>query len=198
MAARSMERSLVRSRTLPALAVATLAGIGLGVHLGRSAIGAVDPFYFTEPAGTESYAELVPAASLSRPWSSDLEPAGAGYGWPASCIGCGSDRTVYEPAPYDGFQDTWTPFQEASPQYAVVEVEPAVGDEIEAVAVGIEREFERVERYAYYPVSNEAARAHEAAITAVREQERPAAAIIQPRNSLETLLPAEPVQISGY
>lgn len=193
-----MERALARPRTLPALAVATLAGIGLGVHLGRAAIGAVDPFYFTDPAGTESYAELVPAASLSRPWSNDLEPDGGDYGWPASCVGCGSDRAVYEPAPYDGFQDAWTPSSEAEPRYAVVETVPALDDEIESVAADIEREFRSVERYAYYPVRHEAARAQDGAVAAVLEEERSAVPTIEPRRPLESILPQEPVKISAY
>lgn len=189
---------MARPRTLPALAVATLVGVGLGVHLGRAAIGAVDPFYFTDPAGTESYAELVPAASLSRPWSNDLEPDGPDYGWPASCIGCGSGMAVYEPVPYDGFQDAWTPSPEAETRYAVVETMPAFDAEIESAAADIERELQSVERYAYYPVSHEAARSQEGTVAAVLEEEGSAAPTIEPRRPLGSLLPQEPVEISAY
>lgn len=186
---------MVRSKVASSLAIATLLGAGLGVHLGRSAIGAVDPFYFSEPMGTPSYAELVPAASLSRPWSTEIESADLDYGWPAACIGCGSDTTIYAPAPYDGYQDAWTPMPQAAPQYAVVDVEPAIDAQIDAAAAGIEHELQRVERYAYYPVTEEAARAHEAAMVAVLETESPARPRIQPRKSLETLLPEEPIEI---
>lgn len=187
----------MRLNALPALAVATLLGAGLGIHLGRAAIGAVDPFYFTEPVGTPSYAELVPAASLSRPWSTGLESSGVDYGWPASCVGCGSGRTL-EPAPYDGFQNAWTPPAEASPQYAVSELEPDSEPMIEAAAAGIEEELQRVERYAYYPVTAEAARAHGAALSAVIEEEQRVVSPMEPRKPLEALLPSGPIEISRY
>ena len=159
----------MQAKTLTTLAAATLVGAGLGVHLGQAAIGAVDPFYFTDPAGTESYAELVPAASRSRPWSNEVQSADADYGWPASCMGCGSDPRVYRAAPYDGFQEAWTPAEEATPRYAVIEMEPDVGAEIEVAAAGIDQELEQIERYAHYPVSQAASRAHKAAITVVTD-----------------------------
>jgi hypothetical protein len=189
---------LVQAKTLTTLAVATLVGAGLGVHLGYAAIGAVDPFYFTDPAGTESYAELVPAASRSRPWSNDVQSAGADYGWPASCVGCGSDPRVYRAAPYDGFQVAWTAPEDPSPRYAVVEMEPDVGAEIEAVAAGIDRELEQVERYAHYPVSHEAARAHLAAIAVVTETGDTVAASAQPEEASEASLLPETLEISSY
>ena len=42
------------------LVLLTLAGVGLGVHFGRAAVNDIDPFYFTDPQGTHSYAALTP------------------------------------------------------------------------------------------------------------------------------------------
>ncbi|HEY9554410.1 hypothetical protein [Allosphingosinicella sp.] len=161
------------------MAVATLIGVGLGIHLGRSAIGAVDPFYFSSPNGTGSYAELVPAASLSRPRGQPMERAGAEADFAYQCVGCDAREILYERRYNAGIEQAWLPPELSPPVEAVYQFEPMSDIEIAPAVPSTDVETKQIERYAYYPVSHEAAAAHKAAVSmAVEEQSViPAAAL---------------------
>lgn len=157
------------TRIVPTVAALSLAGVVLGVHLGQAAIGAIDPFYFSMPQGTQSYAALVPAASRTGP-ATDFEPAARVEPMRAvACIGCGPPPVA---APeQDGFADgyaasAWRPVETPS----LAEPGPPLDRPDPQRAARIEAEREFVRRYAYYPVSDDAARAHEAAVAAVVER----------------------------
>ena len=94
------------------LVLLTLAGVGLGVHFGRAAVNDIDPFYFTDPQGTHSYAALTP-------------------------------QGIPDPEPVDIGRFT--------------------------------EERELVRRYAHYPVSEQEREAHLLAVSAVLEDDQPAA-----------------------
>src|SRR3546814_5754167 len=114
---------LGRGRMLSPMVVATLIGVGLGIQLGRSAISAVDPFYFSSPNGTGSYAELVPAASLSCPRGQPMERAGAEADCAYQCVGCDAREILYERRYNAGIEQAWLPPELSPPVAAVYQFE---------------------------------------------------------------------------
>ena len=160
------------TRLLPTLAALTLSGAGLGVYLGHAAVGEIDPFYFSTPLGTETYAALVPAASRTGPPAHVSEPHHSDRGYGTGCSGCGLREASY-PSEADGVADgyaasAWTPAEEPSVQRTVyeVEAEPTIGPD-----PALYEDLKRVERYAYYPVRAQLGDAHHAATAAVIERE---------------------------
>lgn len=153
------------------MAVATLIGVGLGIHLGRSAIGAVDSFYFSDPNGTGSYAELVPAASLSRPRGQTMERAGAETDFAYECVGCDAREILYERRYDAGIEQAWLPPELSPAVEAVYQFEPMSDIEIAPAVPPADVETKQIERYAYYPVSHEAAAAHKAAVSMAAEEQ---------------------------
>ena len=169
---------MARAKMLSTMAVATFLGVALGVHLGRSAIGAVDPFYFSDPEGG-SYAELVPAASLSRP-GGGTELASDG---PETyeCVGCDAHEILYERRYDAGIEEAWFAPEPSPAVETVFEAESVADVEIARAVPTLDVERRQIERYAYYPVSDEAAAAHKAAVSTTVEE--------------QVMMPAEPLPV---
>lgn len=175
----------MRAKMLSTMAVATFLGVALGVHLGRSAIGAVDPFYFSDPE-SGSYAELVPAASLSRP-AGGMELASAG---PETyeCVGCDAHEILYERRYDAGIEQAWFAPEPEPVVETVFEVESVAEAEIAQPVPALDVGRRQIERYAYYPVSNEAATAQKAAISTAAEE--PLTAAAEPRPVRSATMPS--------
>jgi len=95
------------SMTVPALAALSLLGAGAGIHLGRSAIGEINPVYFHDQQSPRSFAVLAPggyrpgaaATVVSEP--ADFRANGADVGGLPLCDRCGANFVdpVYAAAP---------------------------------------------------------------------------------------------------
>ena len=145
---------MASSLSLPMTAVLAIAGVGLGVHLGRESIAQINPSFYDNDLPTRFYADLVPnppsfeVAGIQPPQHPDaivLDESG-------SCASCGlSGQAVYlaDGSGYDPAMAEWT--------------EPAPPPVIPAAYVSTEThadpDREMIERYASYPVSAEEAEA---------------------------------------
>jgi hypothetical protein len=133
-------------------AALSIAGAAVGVHLGRSTIGEINPAYLQDPE-VPFYSSLVPGGHQRADWAqvqAQEYQAEAQAPPPASCVGCSwpADPTPREDpaiARYDRPQDlTYAaalPREQAqAPAQIVIVEQPA------------ERDWSRVTRYARYPV----------------------------------------------
>ena len=154
---------MINPFTLPALGGALLASVAIGVHLGESAIGQINPIYFSGPAvhPRDRGVAIDPNAVRERPAAySEL------YGWDegraARASDCGDCEAL---AARDAYARDYSYSAEvpyfggpAEPVRAARAVEPAVYFEEEEAPF----EEEVVEpqgpavRYAYYPIEAEA------------------------------------------
>ena len=153
------------------LVLLTLAGVGLGVHFGRAAVNDIDPFYFTDPQGTHSYAALTPQGVP------DSEPVDVGrFTDPDAPLGTGCTRCsarARDPVPgYEGGVDAYVASAWTPPEIPVVET---VAYEAETGPDALTEERELVRLYAHYPVSEQEREAHLLAVSAVLEDDQPAA-----------------------
>lgn len=136
--------------TIPIAALLAVVGVGAGVHLGNSAIDAINPLYFTPIEGTQSYASL--SANQSPGWAiARKEDAGAmefgTAGLGSGCVGCRTYPQEYHPQ-HDGSADgyaasAWTPDDYVPAQY------PAYDESLPDDGI------EQIERYTSYPVTHE-------------------------------------------
>jgi hypothetical protein len=132
--------------TLPILAGLSLVGTALGVHLGRSAIAEINPAYFSErEAGF--HADLSPYRSPD--WAqvqvTEYQQAALVQGLGDGCVGCREYPEEYYPRhdpAVDGLEDGWAASARSEEPIETIAAEPASNPE-----------WERVERYASYPVS---------------------------------------------
>ena len=69
--------------TFIVMAGAAIAGAGLGVHLGRAAIGEINPICYSEPPSGRFFADLTPnpyalavADQPADPWTQEVDAAG--------------------------------------------------------------------------------------------------------------------------
>ncbi len=134
--------------TLPTLSLLALFGAGAGVHLGRSAIAEIDPFYFSRPA-SRFHADLTPFGSAAS--FSPAPTAGeAALVAEPGCYGCAPP--VADPAPLfelvAGSEPSGEPLADlARPR--PTEGAPPTED------LQRQEDLARVELYASYPVSSE-------------------------------------------
>ena len=138
--------------TLGIAAALAASGAALGVHLGRSTVGEINPAYLQDPE-VPFYSDLVPGNRPRADWGqvqAQEYQAEAQAPAPASCVGCtwpvdptpredpviarydSEDDAQYEPAP--------PPERAQAPAQIVIVEQP------------VEREWSRVTRYAGYPV----------------------------------------------
>ena len=144
---------------LPILAGLAIVGTALSVHLGRSAIAEIDPAYFRDPE-VPFHADLVPhrGPDWAQVQVREYQQAGLNDGLGDGCVGCRDYPEEYVPQPdpaVEGDGGGWAAGS-AQPAEAVFVEEPAR-----------ESRWERVERYASYPVSAEEEAADPAAEEAV-------------------------------
>lgn len=160
------------TRWLATVAGLGLAGAGFGVYLGHATVGDIDPFYSTDPRGTESYAALVPAASRTGPPAYVPEPSDPDAGYGTGCVACELREAAYSAA-RDGYADgytasAWGGDEAPTLQSAVYEIEPEPAPQPDPE---LREAMQRVELYAYYPVRPTMREVHDGAIAAVIEEE---------------------------
>ena len=128
--------------TLPTAGLLALAGIGVGIHLGHSAIAEINPRYFSEPA-TRFHADL----SANRPLDSAQPALLAQARDPAlgtGCVGCRTYPEEYYPiheASLDRYSSGFASNGDAS--------EPAMSEEqTDPEAARLRQAIQQVELYA--------------------------------------------------
>lgn len=143
-------------QTVMALAVA---GSALGLYLGKSAIGEINPAYFSTPLpGSRFHADMVPnQPDRNRGWGADIEQASFQPAPVYSCIGCRTYPEEYVPVPDPAIEGYAVTYADYDPVPAVEIIED-VEREIEAVAARA-ADVQQVVRYAHYPVSADEAKA---------------------------------------
>ena len=149
----------MRNSVLPVMTVLTIVAGAVGLQLGESAIGQIDPLYF------QGRVPLRDVSKDPRPPSSSAFAQASGWaeGYQALAADCGDCTRVASGAPVAPVAPLYTysdPTIEPRWQYAD---DAASGDELR-----IERSIEstRVQRYLHYPVSAE----QEADRTAIAEE----------------------------
>jgi hypothetical protein len=147
--------------TLSVVGGLSIAGAALGVTLGRSAIGEINPAYFHEPE-TRFHAALAP--NLSQDWDQVQAHEYDASATAAQCIGCVDGPIPDYPVDYvpgrDPYVDTASVTRWPARSRQTV---PAVRETTEVVyvqaAAAPDPARERIVRYASYPVTEDEARA---------------------------------------
>jgi hypothetical protein len=138
---------MISRATLPAFAALALAGTGAGIYLGKAAISEINPIYYDEPEA-RFHGDLVPyrPTEAAGYQAGDLTAANLEQALGTGCVGC---RTYPEEVilVHRGRADKY------APGGADLSIEP-----ISAVAVEQtpSPEFAAVERYASYPIAQQA------------------------------------------
>ena len=141
---------------LPILGGSLLVAVALGVHLGESSVGLINPIYFQEaPLHPRERGAAIDERSLNR-----AQPAYADlYGWEqghaaiaADCGDCDAlrarDAYAYSArVPYFG--------NRAEVRAAVAEARDELGERFAEVPEEVVPRVSPIERYAYYPVSDD-------------------------------------------
>jgi hypothetical protein len=125
----------------------TVAGAGLGVYLGKSAIAEMNPAYFTSPVST-FHADLVAAApnfgtSPLTARSETFEGLGTG------CVRCPEAPVEFASVTEVGFEDP-EPALVRNPEIVLAEIDRDIG-----LQLARRQAHAGVERYAHYPLSAE-------------------------------------------
>ena len=134
----------------PVMAGLAILGTALGVQLGQSAIAEIDPVHFSDPE-PRFHADLVPHArgDWAQVQVAEYHQAAGTAGYGDGCIRCPEYPVEYVPEPhpaFDGFEDGWS-------------ASAAVAEPVEVVfAEASNPDWERVERYASFPVNARQAR----------------------------------------
>ena len=140
------------SLSLPMTAVLAIAGVGLGVHLGRESIAQINPSFYEGDTPTRFYASLVPSppsfevAGIKPPQHPDaivLDDSG-------SCASCGIDGQAVYMADGAGYEPAMAEWSEPAPPPVI----PAAYRPGETPA---DPDLARIERYATYPITAEEA-----------------------------------------
>lgn len=145
---------MARARDLPILGGLALIGAGAGLHLGWSAIGEINPVYFSRAHPASSFhGDLGPNRSYdSGPQMPSIEQAGTrapGTG----CVGCRPYPEEYRPVPDPAIEQLYAPARERA---ASISVElAAYGHEPPEQAARRKADLERVELYSRAPVTVE-------------------------------------------
>ncbi len=149
--------------TLPILSGSLLAAVALGVHLGESSVGLINPIYFQEPPlHPRDRGAAIDERSLNRAQPVAAELYGWEQGHAARAADCGNcdalrarDAYAYSArVPYFG--------SGGAVRVAVAEARDELGDRFAEVPEELSPRHADVERYAYYPVNEEAATRAEA------------------------------------
>lgn len=130
-----------------------VAGVGLGVILGSSAISEIDTAYFRTALSSSSFhADLVANRPAFDSASAPLETASAPLGFGSSCIGCRTYPEEYYPIhdpAVDGVSDSYSAFRTPPAEVILADAERYMDSRPSAV------ELKNVERYAHYRVAEE-------------------------------------------
>ena len=153
------------ARDLPIISGLALIGAGAGLHLGWSAIGEINPVYFSKSeAASRFHSDLVP----NRTYDPGTQPPPIGQvdalELGSHCIGCRDYPVDYRPMPDPAIEQVYAPERERS---VTLPVEIAAY-ELEAPEQAARRkaDLERVELYSRAPVTVEQAAVEVAAVEA--------------------------------
>lgn len=144
--------------TLPILGGSLLAAVAFGVHLGESSVGLINPIYFQEaPLHPRDRGAAIDERSLHRTQPVTVALYGWEQGHAARAADCGDcealrarDVHAYSArVPYFG--------SGGRVRVAVAEARDELGDRFAEVPEELSPRYADVERYAYYPVNEEAA-----------------------------------------
>lgn len=135
--------------TLPTMAALALAGTGLGLYLGKSAIAEINPAYFGTPySEARFHSDLVP----NRPnWDSappTLQNADLTLGYGTGCVNCRTYPEEYVPV-HDDDVDALYADAADTPDRILDEAE------LEIAEIARRAELASIERYTHYPISDE-------------------------------------------
>lgn len=145
--------------TLSTMAGLAIAGAGLGLYLGNSAVSEIDPVHYSSPFSSSAFhADL----AANRP---DLdsaprltETAGFASGLGSGCVGCRTYPEEYHPI-YEPAVDAYDSSYAAGSSPTAFRTDPAeivLAEADERVAEAPSRiEIERIVRYAHYRVSED-------------------------------------------
>ena len=153
-------RFMPSTLTLSVIGSLTIAGAGLGLHLGRSAIGEIDPSYFREPE-VSFHADL--AANRGPDWAQVQVKEYAASATPVTqCVGCVGGPTPDYPVEYVPGRDPYVNFAPESWPGTVRQTRTVRTVEVVEEPAYEEPEPDparaRIVRYASYPVTQEEAR----------------------------------------
>ena len=144
--------------TLPILGASLLAAVAFGVHLGESSIGLIKPIYFQDPPlHPRDRGAAIDEARLHRSPPATVALYGWEQGYSARAMDCrdcpgarARDTYAYSArVPYFGSRSEL--------RAAVAEARDQLGERFAEVPEDLSPRYSDVERYAYYPVSSEAA-----------------------------------------
>lgn len=140
--------------TLPALGASLLVAVALGVHLGESSVGLINPIYFQGPAlHPRDRGAAIEEGSLHRSQTAYADLYGWQQGHAARAADCGNcealrarDAYAYSAqVPYFGGREAL--------RTAVVQARDDLGERFAEVPDDLSPRVSDIERYAYYPVS---------------------------------------------
>jgi hypothetical protein len=145
---------MAAARNLPILGGLALIGVAGGFHLGWSAIGEINPLYFSRAeTGSSFHADLVPNrsynAGLGIPQIDEADELALGSG----CIGCRDYPVDPRPIPDPAIERIYAPREEA-PTSSAIEL-AAYEQEAPEQATRRKADLERVELYSRAPVTVE-------------------------------------------
>lgn len=142
--------------SLPIMGLSLLAAVAVGIHLGESSIGLINPIYFQEPPlHPRERGVAIDESRLARPDTTYAQL----YGWEqgyaaraADCVNCEAlqarDAHAYSArVPYFG--------NDAELRTAVADARSDPGDQFAEVPEAASTRLAQVERYAHYPVSSD-------------------------------------------
>ena len=143
--------------TLPMLGASVLVAVVLGVHLGESSVGLINPIYFQgAPLHPRDRGAAIEEGSLHRSQTAYADLYGWEQGHAARAADCGNcealrarDAYAYSAqVPYFGGRQAL--------RTAVVEARDDLGERFAEVPEDLSPRVSDIERYAHYPVSEDA------------------------------------------
>ena len=152
------------ARDLPIISGLALIGAGVGLHLGWSAIGEINPLYFSKnQAPSRFHGDLVPNRNYDPGAPLPINRANA-LELGTHCIGCRDYPVDYRPIPDPAIEQVYAPERERSvaPPVEIAAYEPEAPEQ----AAQRKADLERVELYSRAPVTVEQAAVEVAAVEA--------------------------------
>lgn len=153
------------ARDLPIISGLALIGAGVGLHLGWSAIGEINPLHFSEnQAPSRFHGDLVPNRTYDPASKSPTIGQADMLELGSNCIGCRDYPVDYRPIPDPAIEQVYAPERErtVAPPVEIAAYEPEAPEQ----AAQRKADLERVELYSRAPVTVEQAAVEVAAVEA--------------------------------
>lgn len=139
--------------TLSTMAGLAIAGAGLGLYLGKSAVSEIDPAHYSSPfSGSSFHADLAANGPVLDNAPSLTETAAFASDLGSGCVGCRTYPEEYYPV-YEPAMDS---YGSSSPSFRIEPAETVIAKAEEFVAEAPSlAEIEQVVRYAHFRVSQD-------------------------------------------